>query len=183
MLTITVQNLGSFKNTLKNCCIIVCICSLITACSGGVPSGVMDPPKMSKVLFRVLEHDEFVTSFALKDANADTLMLRMSAYKNAIDSSQSTAEEFEKSLKWYQQNPSMFRIVLDSINKIVNKKRIERYQVKVDVVEEKKADSTNVNTPTENSYTPTNKTEALRKKFRTQSYDSLPKDPLLQTVQ
>lgn len=175
MLATTVPNL----NNLKCCLYAISICICLQTCSSNIPSGILQPPKMSKVFFKVLEYDEFVTSFALKNPNADTLMLRMSAYKTAIDSSNCTAAEFEKSLQWYQDNPNMFRVVLDSINKIVNLKRTQRYQVKTAVPEADETDSTDAAAIPDKNYTPSAiKAATLQKRFKNIVADTLAKDPL-----
>jgi hypothetical protein len=111
-------------------------------CCGNIPSQVMEPPKMSKVLFSVLEHDEFVNTFALKDSTINKMTTHLAAYKTALDSSNCTPESFERSFKWYQEHPVLFKIVLDSVNSIINKKRAEKYQIKSVITNEQSANGT-----------------------------------------
>jgi hypothetical protein len=119
----TVRSLNKFIQKI----VITIILGSLLSCGNGVPSHILAPPKMSHTLFNVMQHDEFVSNFVLKDTTLNALQMRIAAYKTALDSSQCSAETFEQSLQWYQKNPVIFKVVLDSINKLINFKRNQGY--------------------------------------------------------
>jgi hypothetical protein len=91
---------------------------LIIACSGKnrIPKGVLSKEKMQVVLWDILRADEFVAGFVLpKDSTLDKKRESTLLYEQVFRIHQSSREEFKKSILFYQSHPSLFKIILDSL--------------------------------------------------------------------
>jgi ABC-type uncharacterized transport system fused permease/ATPase subunit len=101
---------------------------LVISCNkSSQQSKVLDVKTMSRLLYNIINQDEFVSFHILKDSTLNATTERLKGFNKALQDSKVTLEQYHTSLAWYENNPKQYRIVLDSMNQLVNKRRTERY--------------------------------------------------------
>jgi len=86
---------------------------------GPTPEGVLEPDKMEAVMYDMIRTGEFLNGYVLfKDTGIDKTAESMKWYTKVWAMHKVTEAQFEKSYDWYQRNPDMMKIVMDSIIKI-----------------------------------------------------------------
>ena len=88
------------------------------ACSGKnrIPKGVLSKERMEAVLWDLVRADEFVAGYVLPgDSSLDKKQESIMLYEQVFRIHHSSKEEFKKSFSFYQSHPSLFKIILDSL--------------------------------------------------------------------
>jgi hypothetical protein len=88
-------------------------------CSGKkrVPGNIISIETMHLVLWDVIKADEYIIYQSSKDSSLQKEAETIKLYKRILNSYKITEEGFRKSLNYYQKNPDLLKIVLDSIQK------------------------------------------------------------------
>jgi hypothetical protein len=88
-----------------------------------VPDDIIPPEKIQPIIFDLLRADEYVNNFLL----GDTLLKRekeaVKLYEQVFLIHKVSSVDFYKSYKYYQAHPDKNKVLLDSLNAFVNRKR------------------------------------------------------------
>jgi hypothetical protein len=103
----------------------VCICCI--SCNTGKPKHVLDKKQMTEALYQVILHDEFVTSYELKNNPTPTKQIRQEAFAKALDTSKISFDVFKRSLSWYENNPTDYKELIDSLVKHATRMKERQY--------------------------------------------------------
>src|SRR5258708_1762778 len=103
---------------------------LVVGCSDKdkVPSGIIPRDEMEKILWDMVQADQYSSMYLLKDSariNVKTETLKL--YEEVFLLHQVSREEFRKSFRYYQEHPELTRNVFDSLLARGNRLRAESY--------------------------------------------------------
>lgn len=91
-----------------------------------VPGNIIPREKMQLVLSDMMKADHFLTDYVL---NHDTTKKRepesIKLYNQIFNIHDISAEEFYKSLSYYQEHPALLRQIMDSLSKPIESKGVE----------------------------------------------------------
>ncbi len=94
-----------------------------------IPSGIISKNEMQKILWDIIQADQFSKQFLLKDsAKINVGNETMKLYSEVFQIHHITKDEFEKSYKFYISRPDIFKVVLDSLSAQGNRSRHEMYE-------------------------------------------------------
>jgi len=82
-----------------------------------VPAEILSPPRMQAVLWDMLRTDEFVSNYGRRDSSASVKDKSTRLYTEVFRIHNTTKSQFEKSIKFYNLHPDIFKIVVDSLDK------------------------------------------------------------------
>lgn len=106
-------------------------CFLAFACrqNDEIPSSVIPPEEMGKILFEANMAEEFVNSYVMKDRskNKETEMKR--EYKKIFFMHDVTEQQFKKSYDFYRSHPEIYRALMDSLDAKAQRKRSDVYSM------------------------------------------------------
>ena len=101
--------------------ILVILASLIFffACSSGenIPDSVLPPKKMEAIFWDMLRADELAGQYKLTDTSRTTLQIHSELYDKIFSLHKISRDEFNKSFKFYQTRPDLFKPMLESLSK------------------------------------------------------------------
>jgi hypothetical protein len=131
-----------------------------------LPSGIIKPAKMQRVLFDVLRADAFVFEFVKKDSTKNQEAESVQLQQQIFTVHKVSREEFYKSYDFYKAHPDLMQPLLDSM---INKANRDKY----------------VNTRLGNSSTPrpqadTSISNAMREKYGNTQMTNNSNTPALQ---
>lgn len=91
----------------------------LASCSGNkkIPGDIVSIEIMHLVLLDVIKADEYIIYRSTNDTSLHKEQETIKLYKQILDSYKVTEEDFRKSLNYYQKNPDLLKIILDSIQK------------------------------------------------------------------
>ena len=96
------------------------------ACSSSpVPRGILAPEEMQKVVYDIMQIDEFINSFLYKDSSIDIKKERSIYYEKVFKIHHTNRRDFYASFKYYQQHPDLQKLLLDSLTARVKRKNPE----------------------------------------------------------
>ena len=93
--------------------------NLLPSCSdeNKIPSDVLDPAKMKKIMWDMFRADEYVTSFIWNnDSSVDRFEESEKLYNEIFRIHNITKEKFEKSLSFYRTHPDLLKKIVDSLS-------------------------------------------------------------------
>ena len=92
---------------------IVCL----YACGGrSIPGDVMKKEKMEKVMWDMLQADDFVREYMVnKDSTLDDTAEYLNMYERVFRMHGTNREEFARSFNYYREHPALMKEVLDSM--------------------------------------------------------------------
>jgi hypothetical protein len=114
-------------------CITGCLIILIIAgCTDNtkIPPGIIEKPRMEKILWDMLQADRFVATFIMtKDGDSATQKLQSTEmYEQVFRLNKISREEFLKSYKFYLGRPDITKVMFDSISARADRQRNEMYR-------------------------------------------------------
>ena len=81
-----------------------------------IPKDIMAKTRMQELLWDMTRADAFLTNFAGRnDTTFNRIKETVTLYKQVFQIHKTTREEFKKSLEWYQQHPTVMKIILDTL--------------------------------------------------------------------
>ncbi len=101
---------------------------LLAACSGA--PAVIPPAQMTKILWDMIQVDEFATANIALDTAKILKMERMKLYKQVFNIHQISHEEFETSFKYYSAKPDQMKILFDTLAAMGERARHNLYAPK-----------------------------------------------------
>jgi hypothetical protein len=111
---------------------ILIIILATAACSDTdkIPADVIPKQKMETILWQLLQTDEFLNSYVLKDSATNADKERMQHYNEIMRLNKTTQQEFKKSYDYYMAHPSVSKAMFDSISARGNRQRTEGFKPK-----------------------------------------------------
>lgn len=88
---------------------------LLISCKSSVSKDVLPPKKMQAVLWDIMQADEMADYYAAKDSTFRGLVKHVDYYQKVFSIHKITKEDFTRSLTYYEDHPTSFKIVLDSL--------------------------------------------------------------------
>lgn len=107
--------------------IAVCICLVFTfiGCSKSpVPKDILALDKMQKLVYELMQVDEYLNSFVTKDSAIGIKMRRSIYYDQVFKLNNTYRKEFYTSYKYYQQHPDMQKVLFDSLSAKTGRRKI-----------------------------------------------------------
>jgi uncharacterized protein DUF4296 len=104
---------------------------LLVGCAGKdkIPSGVLPKEKMEKILWDMMEADQYVSIYLAKDSNRiNEKMETLKLYQTIFEMNKVSRDEFRESYQFYQGRPDLSRSLFDSLLTRGNKLRMESYR-------------------------------------------------------
>ena len=107
---------------------------MLTNCSSndGIPRGILSQQKMRLVLWDLIRSDEYATNFLLKGSTLDPDKEKAKLYEQIFKLHSTKADIFKKSLTFYQSNPNLLKVIIDSLRS--DEQRVTREQYNVNPV-------------------------------------------------
>jgi hypothetical protein len=101
--------------------VLISLVFYLTACSSGpVPKGIIHPDKMEKVVNDIIQVDEFINNFLIKDTALNIKNKRSELYEKVFLLNKTNRKEFFTSFKYYQQHPDKQKVLFDSLYNKLN---------------------------------------------------------------
>jgi hypothetical protein len=88
-----------------------------------VPGDIIPPEKIQPIIFDLLRADEYVNNFLLRDTLLKREKEAVKLYEQVFQIHKVSSSEFYKSYKYYQAHPDKNKLLLDSLNAFVDRKR------------------------------------------------------------
>ncbi|MBC7904315.1 MAG: DUF4296 domain-containing protein [Gemmatimonadaceae bacterium] len=105
-----------------------------------VPDDVIPPAKMEKIMWQLLQSDDFVGIYVGRDSSLDLTKERLIRYRQIFDLNKTTREAFQRSYKFYTAHPDISKVMFDSIGARATRERTEEFKPR-DTTLQKKKDS------------------------------------------
>ncbi len=109
---------------------VISVFVLIACSSSPVPNGIIPPHKMKEIVFDLIQADEFINSFAVKDTTVNIKTRRITLYEQVFAIHRTSKDDFYKSYRYYQQHPDKNKVLFDSLYAVANRKKIEAVEPK-----------------------------------------------------
>ncbi len=89
---------------------------IFIGCSlNSVPKEILSAQKMEKVVYDLMQVDEYLNNFVAKDSLVDIKKKRSIFYSQVFKLHNTNRKEFYTSYKYYQQHPDMQKVLFDSL--------------------------------------------------------------------
>ncbi len=108
------------------------------ACSGknNLPSGVLERERMEKVMWDMIQADQYYREYILKDSSSrDVSQDRYQLYEKVLKLHKISKNTFDKSYSYYSSHPNLMKDVFDSLSAKGNRKLQDLYKPSVDAVD------------------------------------------------
>jgi len=101
---------------MKNVALLLISISLF-ACTAKkkVPSGVLPIPKMSVVMWQVMQADAVVSRRYVVDTSFKKFDTSLLLYGQIFATQKTSADQFKKSMRFYESRPDLLQVLLDSL--------------------------------------------------------------------
>lgn len=102
---------------MKNIFFLIAV-SLLVSCLGKnkVPSEILQPNEMQKVLWDVIRAQALSTEIARKDSSVNEISETKTLTQKVFEIHKIKSSVFNQSYIWYTNHPDIMRIVFDSLN-------------------------------------------------------------------
>jgi hypothetical protein len=101
----------------------------IAACGKKKDDDILPPAKMEKVVWDMVQADEFIQAFVLKDSNKiDVNAERYKLYQQVFQLHNTSKEQFKKSYEYYLARPGENKVIFDSLATKANRRIQELYK-------------------------------------------------------
>jgi hypothetical protein len=103
---------------MKNIFFVIACCGLIISCSNknNVPSDIIQPVQMQKILWDVLRADALSSEYARRDSTINQVAELKILTEKVFQIHKISSATFDKSYKWYTGHQDVLKIVFDSLN-------------------------------------------------------------------
>lgn len=104
----------------------ICLSLVFLGCSSRpVPKGVMSPDEMKKVIYDLMQVDEYLANHLRPDSTVDVKQKRSIFYEQVFKMHNTSRKEFYTSFRYYQRHPDVQKILFDSLSQEANRKKNE----------------------------------------------------------
>ena len=103
----------------------ICLWMIWAVCAACNPSSreIIPVAKMTKVMWDMIQVDEFATGFAVKDSSKNLKLERMKLYGQVFQLHQVSQKNYFASLKYYTARPDLFKTMVDSLSARANREQ------------------------------------------------------------
>jgi hypothetical protein len=104
---------------------------LLAACKDddSIPKGIIAKDNMGKILWDMIEADQYSIQYLTKDSARKTLKAEtMKLYEEIFRIHHISKEEFQKSFQFYTSHPDITKTMFDSLSARANRQRIDLYK-------------------------------------------------------
>lgn len=103
---------------------------LATACGKNErPKDLIPEVKMERVIWDLVQADEFITNYVLKDsAKVNVNAERFKLYEQVLSLHSITKEQFKKSYDFYAARPGESKLLFDSLSARANRRMQDSYK-------------------------------------------------------
>lgn len=110
--------------------LLVIVLVLAAACGKSKKADeILPPEKMEKVIWDMVQADEFMQTFVVKDSNKlDANAERYKLYQQVLQLHNTTKEQFKKSYDYYVARPGENKVIFDSLSAKANRRIQEVYK-------------------------------------------------------
>ena len=95
-------------------CKVLLLMAIFAGCTRS--SDIIPENKMTRVMWDMIQADEFVTGYLTKDSTLNIKLERMKLYQKVFALHRVSEKEYFESFKYYAGKPAMFKILVDSIS-------------------------------------------------------------------
>jgi len=95
-----------------------------------IPSEILPPDKMEKILWDMIQADRFSANFLSKDSAKNVELETFKLYEDIFQIHKITRSQFIESYKFYLGRPDITKVMLDSLSSMANRKRGDVYKLK-----------------------------------------------------
>ena len=107
--------------------IILLFVAVFSACSEK-PSGLLKPEQMQPIILDLVKVDESVNDEKIKDSTLDAKTKRLTLYQQVFNLHKTERDAFFTSYKYYEAHPDQLKLIMDSIQAQILRKRTEDTQ-------------------------------------------------------
>lgn len=105
------------------------VCVLVSCGKKDKNEDVLPQPRMERVLWDIVQADEFIQAYVLKDsAKVDVKAERLKQYEKVFRLHNITREQFVKSYDYYLSHPSKNKVLFDSLAAKANRRMQDAYK-------------------------------------------------------
>jgi hypothetical protein len=106
--------------------LIVCVA---IGCGKSGKDDILPQAKMEKVLWDVVQADEFIQAYVLKDSNKVNVNAeRHKLYQQVFSLHKTNKDQFRKSYQYYLSHPEKNRVLFDSLAAKANRRMQDAYK-------------------------------------------------------
>ncbi|PWT74774.1 MAG: hypothetical protein C5B59_10410 [Bacteroidetes bacterium] len=105
---------------------------MLVSCSDKerVPRGIIQKEEMSKILWDIIQADQFHSLYMVKDsAKYNVKAETMELYDQVFRIHHTTKEDFDKSFQFYLAHPDITKEMFDSLSVKANRRRGDVYKI------------------------------------------------------
>ena len=97
---------------------LFCCWILWAVCTGchSASRDIIPLTKMTRVMWDMIQVDEFATGFVAKDSAKNLKLERMKMYQQVFTLHQVSQKDYYASLKYYTAQPDLFKTMIDSLS-------------------------------------------------------------------
>ena len=111
--------------------VAVLLLLFLVACSySPVPGGILPPNKMYSAVKDIMEVDEFINGYVMKDSAINLKERRSSLYEQVFALHQTDRKQFFTSYTYYQQHPPLLKQLFDSLAVGLKKAEFKKAEIK-----------------------------------------------------
>lgn len=108
---------------------MVCMIAVVSCGDGGKQAEILPPTKMENVIWDVVQADEYIQNYVLKDSNKINVNAeRYKLYQRVFRMHNTTREQFEKSYDYYAAHPGLNKKIFDSLSSRASKRMQESFK-------------------------------------------------------
>lgn len=96
--------------------VFLSVVAFLLSCGSSVPKDVLPRAKMRSVLWDMMQADGMAEYYSAKDTSFRGLAKHVNYYNQVFAIHKISKEQFSKSLVYYENHPSDFKIILDSLH-------------------------------------------------------------------
>lgn len=102
---------------MKNIFFVIASCFFVSCLAKNkVPSEIVQPDDMKKILWDVIKAQSLSTEIARKDSNVNEIAENKILTKRVFEIHKISEATFNQSYAWYTNHPDIMKIVFDSLN-------------------------------------------------------------------
>lgn len=118
----------------------ILLCTLFLGACGSkkIPKKIIPINEMKLVMWDMMKMDEYYVRITIQDTLHKLNQEQFRLYEQVFQSYKIRRQDFYKSYDFYQSNPIMFKILLDSVEAISNRQKTMGYAKKYNKVAIKK---------------------------------------------
>jgi hypothetical protein len=106
---------------------------IVSGCTDNkkIPPGIIEQPRMEKILWDMMQADRYVASFIVPDRRDDSAVKKEKTavlYEQVFRLNKISRDDFLKSYKFYLGRPDLTKVMFDSIAARADRQRNEMYR-------------------------------------------------------